>query len=189
LKASKEALSKGMFRIFKKATSKIEGENYKIGEDYVEARIDVKDFDAFIEKFKKFLDSPEVKSTFRCRELLIQSDEIDKILVRVDREEGIGFVENLKISCGDAFVGLILVKYIDRKLFLLSPALKRKIPLDEVKYLKFQWKAPIERVTVFVKPDDLEEFCELFKGFLEKYRDSYPNPLAARYAPIVKEIE
>ena len=178
-----------MFKLFKKSGSKIKGDGYKIGEDYVEARVDVKNFDTFMKKFKEFLDAQDVKSTFRCHELLIQSDEIDRIPVRVEKERGIGFVENLRISCGDAFLGLIVVKYIDRKLFLLSPALKRKISPDEVKYLKFQWKAPIDRVTVFVKPDNLERFCELFKAFLEKYRDSYPNPLAAKYASIAKEIK
>ncbi len=181
-----------MLEFFKKMFSGEKKENirkYKIDEDFIEARVEVKDFNKFLDRFKEFLATPDVLSTFRCHELIVQTDEVVKIPVKVDKIEGVGFVENIKVSCGDTFLGLLVVKFIDRRFFILNPALRRKVPPEDVKYLKQDWRTPIEPVLIYLKPDDMEHFSELFWNFVESYSDSYPNPLAARYAPVTREIK
>ena len=163
-------------------------ENYKIDEDFVEAKLEVKDLDLFIEKFREFLNQQDVRATFHCHELLLQLDQTDRLPIKFDGVEGMGFVDNFKISCGSELMGLIVAKFIDKKFFILSPQLRRKVPPDEVKHLKEDWKTPIEPIRIYLKPVDIPKFTELFEKFVREYRDTYPNPLSERFAPRLREI-
>ncbi len=179
---------KPLKRILDKKKHKKLIENYKIDEDFVEAKLEVKDLNVFIEKFQEFLNQREVRETFHCHELLLQLDQTDQLPIKFDGVEGLGFVDNFKISCGSDLMGLVVAKFIDKKFFILSPQLRRKVPPDEVKHLKEDWKAPIEPIRIYLKPVNMQKFTELFEKFVTEYRDTYPNPLSARFAPRVNEI-
>ncbi len=176
-------------KILGKSKDKRGTERYRIDEDFIEARVEVKDFPMFLNSFSRFLNDENIKKLFKCAELSIQLDEETKIPVKFEHAEGVGYVDNIKISCGGELVGIIVAKYIDRKFFLLSPAVRRKVKPEEVKYLKQEWKVPIEPVLVYIKPNDIEEFAKELQNFVEQYSDSYPNELVARVAPLAKEVK
>ena len=163
---------------------------YKIDKDFIEARIEVKDLSNFLQAFMAFMQSPEIKKLIKCPNVEIVLEASTNIRVRSkDGYEGTGFVNNLKIVCGGQFIGIIIAKFFDRRLFLTSPRLRRTVKKEETPFLKMSWMVPIEPITVFLKPEFVPKFAEKFWQFVEFYRDDYPNPLAARFAPLLSEVK